>query len=54
MYKLECQNFYCVMRKTCLYEGSCQNCKITPCDICVFKKSCEYIKKGKRNENINH
>lgn len=51
MYQLKCENFYCEMRKTCLYEGSCELCKIIQCKICVFKKSCEYNRERKNNES---
>lgn len=46
MCKLECEMFVCRLRGTCMYEGECNKCKITPCQICVLYK---YCKKGKEN-----
>ena len=53
---MKCKNFVCEMRKTCLFEGRCDDCKIEPHTICVFKNACDYARKErlrKRKEKDN-
>ena len=53
MYQLECKNFECKIKPTCLFVDRCEVCKIAPCSICLLKCSCEEYKKmrGKKNES---
>lgn len=44
MNKFECSDFSCKLRASCLYFGSCEKCKIHPCDICVIQKTCRKVK----------
>lgn len=53
MYQLECKDFECKIKPTCLFVGECYRCKIVQCQICLMKCSCEEYKKmrGKKNES---
>ena len=51
MYQLKCEEFYCKIRKTCLFVDSCELCKIVQCKICIFEKACEYNKERKKDES---
>ena len=51
MYQLECKDFECKIKPTCLFVDRCDVCKIAPCSICLLKCSCEDYKKLRGNKN---
>lgn len=51
MYQLNCNNFVCELRDTCMFIDSCQKCKIERCKICLMKRSCKTYKEKKKHES---
>lgn len=51
MYQLKCDMFTCELRGFCLFEGSCEKCKIERCKICMLRRSCKTYKEKKKNES---
>lgn len=50
MYKLNCEEFVCKLRDSCLYFDSCEKCKIEKCEICSISQHCIDYGKGKFND----
>ena len=47
---MDCKEFECKMKDTCLYVDRCEVCKIAPCTICLLTISCNYYKEMKQKE----
>lgn len=48
---MDCKEFVCKLKDSCLYVDQCEVCRISPCMICLLKNTCERYKEERKRKH---